>query len=194
MTYRYQGRSMMLHPFDMANYQVLLGELRPATVFEIGAFEGGRTLWLADTLTAHGIAANVVAVDLVAPRGLSDPRIRCLLGDAQDLPRVLTDDLMAGLPRPFLVIEDSAHDLPTCLAVLEFFDRHMRPGDYIVIEDGNAAALLAPSGARDELAAPSQAIARFLERRGEAYEIDARYCDRFGYNATANPNGWLRRR
>jgi cephalosporin hydroxylase len=193
MDYRYKGRRMVLHPFDLANYLALLGELRPGTVFEIGALEGGRTLWLADVLRAQGQVGNVVAVDLVPPPGLDDPCIRSLAGDARELSTVLDDGLLAALPRPWLVIEDSAHDLVTCLAVLEFFDRHLRSGDYVVIEDGNAASLL-PEQAGSEPAAPSRAIARFLAGRGAAYEIDARCCDRFGYNATANPNGWLRRR
>ena len=60
-----------------------------------------------------------------------------------------------------------------------------------------AASELASAEEAVEAAAPAaagQAIAEFLSRRGEAYTVDTRYCDRFGLNATSNPNGWLRRR
>jgi len=194
MTSRYKGRAMLLDPFDMANYLVLLGALAPGTVFEIGVYEGGRSVWLADMMAALGLAPNVIAIDLVPPAALADPRIRCLKGDARDLGSVLDEGSLAALPRPFLVIEDSAHDAETCSAVLDFFDRHLRPGEYVVVEDGLAAAALSSTDAETPPAAAAQAIAAFLARRADAYTIDATYCDRFGYNATSNPNGWLRRR
>jgi cephalosporin hydroxylase len=40
--------------------------------------------------------------------------------------------------------------------------------------------------------AVSEFIDRFLQSRGDAYGISAKYCDRFGYNVTGNPNGWLK--
>ncbi len=191
MTYR--GRQMLLNPFDMANYLILLQTLRPETVFELGVHQGGRSLWLADTLTAIGVAANVIGIDVVLPSGLADPRVRLLQGNVLDLGAVLPDTGIAALPRPFLVIEDSAHEPQTTEAALDFFDRHLRPGDRIVIEDGIAAQLLA-GGAPTEAAGAALGLDRFLERRGDDYTIDSESCDRFGYNATFNPNGWLIRR
>jgi cephalosporin hydroxylase len=40
---------------------------------------------------------------------------------------------------------------------------------------------------------PARAVEEFLAQRGDVYAIDAASCDRFGYNATFNPNGWLMR-
>jgi cephalosporin hydroxylase len=188
--YRYKGRQMMLHPLDMANYLALLGSLRPGTIFEIGTREGGRAIWLADMAMVLGIGARVVALDLDPPAGLDHPGVSVVAGDARNLAASFDRDTMAALPRPFLVIEDSAHDEHTCLAVLGFFDCHLRPGDMIVVEDGLVSALLSTEG---DASGPSAAIARFLSARGDDYAIDVTSCDRFGYNATGNPNGWLRR-
>jgi cephalosporin hydroxylase len=189
----YRGRQMLLNPLDHANYLMLLQTLRPATVFELGVHQAGRSLWLADTLAAIGVTALVIGVDIVLPQVPDDPRIRLLHGNVLDLDEVLPDAVMATLQHPFLVIEDSAHAPETTEAALDFFDRHLQPGDRIVVEDGITAQLLADGDA----VAPAGAalgLARFMARRGSAYAIDTESCDRFGYNATWNPNGWLVRR
>ncbi len=186
----YKGRALLLSPFDMANYLQLLGELRPRCVIEVGAYEGGRTLWLADAMAALGLPPKVIAVDLVPPQGIEAEGVTVLTGDALDLASVLSEDVVAALPRPLLVIEDSAHTRDVTAAVLDFFDPQLMPGDYIVIEDAVVQTLLEAQGP----VGVAQAITDFMGRRGGAYEVDTSICDRFGYNVTSNPNGWLRRR
>ena len=190
----YKGRAMLLNPLDMANYLDLMARLKPAAVIEIGTHEGGRALWLADTMQALGLAPSVLALDLNPPQGLDDPRIRVRSADALNLGAVLTEADLEMLGHPLLVIEDSAHDEETTGAVLDFFGPYLSTGDYIVVEDGlfQDPSDLRASGS--DLAPPARATAAFLARRGEDYEIDTRICDRFGYNATFNPNGWLRRK
>ena len=190
----YRGRRMLLNPLDLANYLALLETVRPRTVFELGVFEGGRTLWLADTLSAMGVEPRIFGIDVKLPDGLSDPRIHLSQGSVLELGAVLSSDLLNSLAHPFLVIEDSAHDAPTSAAALSFFDSHLRSGDRIVVEDAIAAQLLSPDGSVSASMGPAVAVEEFLARRGDAYEIDAESCDRFGYNATFNPNSWLLRR
>ena len=143
-------------------------------------------------LSIQGIEGRVVTVDLQSPT-LEDRRITALAGSATALEFVLSNTLLSSLARPWLVVEDSAHNKETCLSVLEFFDRKLTPGDYIVIEAGVVRGL---PGERYQSYqdGPSRAIESFLLRRGEDYDIDSELCDFFGYNATYNPNGWLRRR
>jgi cephalosporin hydroxylase len=76
--------------------------------------------------------------------------------------------------------------------VLEFFHDHLTPGDYIVIEDGVVANLPGEAFARYRNG-PNRAVARFLSMNQRSYEIDESLCDRYGYNVTFCPNGWLRR-
>ena len=187
----YRGRRMLLNPLDLANYLALLETVRPRTVFELGVFDGGRTLWLADTLTAMGAEPRVFGIDLKVPEGLSDPRIHLLQGSVRDLGPVLSAELLDSLPHPFLVIEDSAHDAPTTAAALAFFDPHLRSGDRFVVEDAIAGQMLSTDGPPTASLGPALAVEAFLARRGDAYAIDAESCDRFGYNATFNPNCWL---
>ena len=190
----YRNVPFFKSPFDIALYLQLLSRQGPRTVIEIGTKFGGSALWFADMLVAHGVAdARVLSVDIEPLAAFTDPRITFLQGDAKRLDAVLPAALLRQCARPWLVIEDSSHHYPESSAVLDYFHAHLQPGDYIVVEDGVVSQL---SGAhyRQYQDGPNRAVADFLARHGDAYEIDAALCDQYGHNATYNPNGWLRRR
>lgn len=192
--FQYKGRSMLLNPLDLANYLALLGQLRPAAVIEIGSLEGGRTEWIADTMASLGLPVRVISVDLLARAPTSTPGIDARVGNARNLAQTLSPEEVRSLGHPLLVIEDSAHDEETCTAVLDYFDPLLNSGDYVIIEDGAFRSESDVQPSSSDLSPPSRAIDAFLARRSADYEIDAAFCDRFGYNATFNFNGWLKRR
>lgn len=188
----YRGTPFLKSPFDVVLYMQLIGSLRPRTVIEVGTHAGGSALWFADCLDAHGIDARVLSIDLENPPELDDDRITFLRGDAAALEGVLDGESLTDLARPLLVVEDSAHLFETSLAVLEFFHPHLRSGDYVVIEDGVVSQL--PGADYGRFAdGPNRAVRRFLELHPGDYSIDEELCDRYGYNVTWSPNGWLRR-
>lgn len=188
----YRGRRFLKNPFDVVLYLRLLDRLRPRTVIEIGTHQGGSALWFADMLDAMNISSTVISVDRQPPTNLVDGRISFRSGDAISLESTLEAESLTKLSHPWLVIEDSAHTFPVCLAVLRFFDQYLAQGDYIVIEDGIVADL--PGKVYENYAnGPNRAVAAFLSERSNDYAIDTELCDHFGYNATYNPNGWLRR-
>lgn len=187
----YRGVRCFKSPFDVVLYQQLVDRQKPATIIEIGTKDGGSALWFADQQAAQLIAPRVVSVDVESTPGFADPRITFLRGDAHALGATLTPELLADLPRPWLVVEDSAHTYSATTAVLEFFDRHLEAGDYLVVEDGVVADFPDPSYDRYE-DGPNRAVADFLADRPH-FEIDASLCDHFGHNVTWSPNAWLRR-
>ena len=76
------------------------------------------------------------------------------------------------------------------LAVLRFFHQWLRPGEYIIIEDG----IITELGLAGEFGGgPEAALIAFLDEHASEYEIDARYCDFFRKNVTYAVNGYLRR-
>ena len=190
MAHRYRGVAMLKNPFDLALYPLLLAQARPRTLIEIGSHQGGSALWFADTAAALGFPMHVHSIDLAEVDGVHHPEVTFLRGDARDLRTVLGDDRVAALPRPLLVVEDSDHRFATCLAVLAFFDRWLRPGEYIVVEDGILSdmqvAELYDGG-------PLRAIEQFLAATGGRYVVDREFCDYFGRNVTWNVDGYLRR-
>jgi cephalosporin hydroxylase len=189
----YRGVPFFKSPFDISLYLQLLSRLAPRTVIEIGSKFGGSALWFADMMTAQGIAgARVLSVDIQPQAGFTDPRIDFLQGDATCLGEVLRPELLAACPHPWLVVEDSSHHYEQSIAVLEYFDGFLQPGDYIVVEDGVVAQLSGEHYQQYDNG-PNRAVAAFLAKRGESYGIDDALCDQFGHNATYNPNGWLKR-
>lgn len=192
---RYKGVAFLKSPFDIALYTRLLDELRPGTVIEVGANEGGSALWFADMMGVFGLPRRVVSVDLpevVSRITVKAEGITFLPGNALQLGEVLTDAVLAGLPRPWLVVEDSAHLRETSLATLEFFHRHLRTGDHIVIEDGVILFLEEPAYKVLENG-PVHALDEFLRQHSDAYQVRRDFCDAYGRNVTWNPNGWLKR-
>jgi cephalosporin hydroxylase len=189
----YRGIPFFKSPFDICLYLQLIARLRPLTVIEIGAKYGGSALWFADMLSNHGLAGRVVTVDTNPRIDFSDHRIVVKEGDARALDKVFAGNFIDSLPRPWLVVEDSAHLYDTSLAVLQYFDRKLVAGDYIVIEDG-VVSFLSDARYRAYRDGPNIAVQQFLSANSERYSIDTGLCDYFGYNVTYNPNGWLRRR
>jgi cephalosporin hydroxylase len=190
MAYSYRGVQLQKNPFDLALYSMLLDQTRPRTLIEIGSYQGGSALWFADQASVRGLGLEVLSIDLQVPATAAGPSVNFLQGDARELGKVLPPVLMNAVARPLMVVEDSSHLSGTTVAVLEFFDRWLRSGEYIVIEDGNLSdmrvAHLYDGG-------PLRAIEAFLEKRADHYEVDRGLCDYFGRNVTWNVDGYLRR-
>jgi cephalosporin hydroxylase len=186
MAYRYHGIPLLKNPFDLALYPLLLDRVKPRTLIEIGSHAGGSALWFADQLPGM----RVLSIDLQPPSGISHPAVTFLKGDARDLAGVITREAMQALERPLLVVEDSSHLSGTTAAVLDFFDPWLRPGEFMVVEDGILTAMRA---AETYDGGPLRAIHEFLARTCPRYEIDRSLCDYFGTNVTWNVDGYLRR-
>jgi cephalosporin hydroxylase len=193
MMYSYKGVPTYKCPFDIALYQLLLWEQKPRTLIEIGSKWGGSALWLSDILRSYGVDYTIHSIDIHPPENCEFPGVFFHRGDGRTLANILSADFLARMDRPLMVIEDADHRPATTLAVLRFFDRWLRPGEYIVIEDGIVDDLFDQERLDELQGGPRPAIADFLEERGGDYEIDARLCDFFGSNATWNVNGYLRR-
>jgi cephalosporin hydroxylase len=190
MAYEWKGVPCLKNPFDLALYQKLLWAQKPQTLIEIGSNKGGSALWFADMANILGFPMRVISVDIVPVEGVKDERIDFRVGDGRKLETVFSQQELASLPRPLLVIEDASHDYDQSLATLKFFDPVMNKGEYIIMEDGIIEAMQVGDHYQG---GPSKAIDEFLAEAGERYEIDAGYCDYFGYNVTWNTNGYLRR-
>src|SRR5579871_4600229 len=192
LQYRYRGLSMLKNPIEVALYYELFWLAKPRTVIEIGSYLGTSAPWFSDILKTFDIDGQVISIDteVPAPSWRRD-NVRFLKGDANALSGVLTETMLAALPRPLLVIEDSTHRPETAVAVLAFFHPHLSSGEFIVIED----ALVTDLGVAHHFGGgPGLGISQYLSRHPNDYEIVPDFCDRYGHNVTGNPNGYLRKR
>jgi cephalosporin hydroxylase len=188
--YSYKGIPTAKDPFDFALYPVLLWRIKPRTIIEIGSYRGGSAVWLSDTMRTFGMPCRIHSVDLNKVTDVTATDVTFYQGDSLRLETLFDDAFMSKVERPLMVIEDASHKAADCLAVLRFFDRWLRPGEYIVIEDGIISDM---GDAHLYAGGPVAAIHQFLDERGDLYEIDRTYCDWFGRNITWNTDGYLRR-
>jgi cephalosporin hydroxylase len=189
LSYQYKGISTLKCPFDLALYSMLIWNVKPGTIVEIGSNAGGSAIWLADQIRCMNLDAEIQSFDLNPPR-VRDPLVHFRQGDAEKLANCFPYHEIERLPRPLLVIEDSSHQKVTSLAVLDYFAPLMRSGEYIVVEDGIVTSL----GRADKFGGgPIAAISEFLSRNSD-WEVDRYYCDFYGRNVTWNVSGYLRKK
>ncbi len=190
MSYRYRDVLCQKNPIDIAIYMRLIAEVRPATIIEIGSKAGGSALLFRDLTRTFGIDCRVISIDLIPPPVAFDG-IAFLQGDVLLLEETFRRHDLHACPRPWLVIDDSAHTQEACTAVLTFFADALEEGECLIIEDG---ALVDLGMAEKYQGGPNAAISTYFEMHPSTFEIATEYCDMFGQNATYSPNGYLRKR
>jgi cephalosporin hydroxylase len=165
----WKGKPLFKTVFDFALLPMLLWELKPATVFEIGSGAGASAIWMADTLKAFGKSATIYSVDTNAVDEEYEA-VHFLVGDCKSPVSLFELDLLRSAPRPWLVLEDAhvnVHD------VLVHMDGFLAQGDYLFVEDSRIKV---------------RQLSDFLALRDEHYKVDTRYTDFFGRNATCAAN------
>lgn len=136
LNYRYKGIPTLKNPFDLALYPLLLWQLQPKTLIEIGSRFGGSAVWFADQIRSLELSCSVHSFDIKPVTEITYPNVTFYQADAQHLSASISADFLQSLPHPWLVIEDSAHTFEVTRAVMDFFHPSLAPGDYLVIEDG----------------------------------------------------------
>jgi cephalosporin hydroxylase len=161
---RWRGLELFKSVFDFALLPMVLAEIRPATILEIGSGGGASAVWLADIAAMQELDCTILSVD-VAPVTVEHPGVRFILGDAGDLGRALPPEW--GDRGPRVVIEDAHVNVDRAI---EYVDAFLRPGDYLIVEDSIGKA---------------DTLGRFHASRPGVYAVDTRYTDFFGRNATS---------
>ena len=186
---------------EMVLYPMLLFELRPKTIIEIGAYNGGSAVWLTDHLQMFGIDGRLYSVDIdlsfLDEKARSDDRIHFLEGDSNQIESVFPPDMLANLPHPWLVIEDAHVNLT---GVLEYFHGNgLQGGDYLIVEDTNLycwdywSENFDEEDNGDNKENKGYCVKDFLMQHKNDYSIDTYYQDLFGYNGSKNWNSILKK-
>jgi len=183
----YKGIKAIRCPFDYVIYQMIIGEVRPDLIIEIGSHEGGGALYLADLLRIYDIDGEVHTIDIhnTAQKNISGyANIRFFGEGAENYDLDLTKKF-----NKILVIEDAAHTYECSKNAINKFASVVSEGSYLIIEDGIVNEL----GVEKEYGGgPLKAIREFLPEHPE-YIVDRKWCDMFGKNATFNVNGYLKK-
>ena len=119
MGYTYRGVPCLKSPIDIAIYLRLLHDSGCKSLIEIGSKFGGSALMFRDfARSICGPDTGIVSIDLQKP-DLDVEGVRFFQGDVHNLSAVFDANDLWSLPRPWLVIEDSAHTAAACRAALE---------------------------------------------------------------------------
>ena len=162
---RWRGVPLMKNVFDFAMYPMLIAELRPLTVFEIGSGLGASAVWFADHLAMNSVDGHVHSVDRVKVE-TEYPHVSFYQGDCASPQTLFAAELLQSAPHPWLVIEDAHHNVA---AVIARMHPYLTPGDYLVVEDSDVKR---------------EALRTFLADHPGSYLVDTRLTDNFGRNAT----------
>ena len=199
----YGGICSLTGALDVVIYSQLFGLIQPQTVFELGSLFGGSALSIANTLKLQSPGGHVYSLDidlsLLNPqvKELKPDNLTFIEGDMYKIEAVFPPLTLESLPHPWVVIED-AH--ANSLGVLEHFHKFMKEGDYIVYDDTDPFTPL-KNGMGWEGHPPYEPFGHtklhmlkgFMNRHDGYYCVDSYLTDLFGYNATNNWNGYVRR-
>jgi cephalosporin hydroxylase len=164
--FRWRGVPCFKASYDIAIYAMLIEELQPGTIIELGSGAGGSALLFADLCTSAGLTTQIISID-TAVGEISDSRIAFIRSDCSDWLEA-TAKSKHDFRRPCLLIEDFHGDLA---GFFEHIDSILNAGDYLVIEDSF------PKQSR---------ISEVIADR--PYLIDSKYTDFFGINCTSAIN------
>jgi len=182
----YRGVLYSKCPFDYVLYQMILREVDPDLVIEIGTNIGGGALYLADLMdiSGHGMVHTIDVEKKSDALAANHPRIKLFTDGWENY-----DLNEAKKYSKILVIDDGSHFAESTLGAMKKFAPLVSVNSYLIVEDGIINALqlskLFNGG-------PIKAINDFLPTNQD-FIIDRKWCDFFGKNATFNVNGYLKR-
>lgn len=164
--FRWRGIPCFKTVYDFAIYAMLIDELRPGTIIELGSGAGGSALLLADLCTSAGLTTQIISIDNAVGE-IADPRVEFIRSDCVSWLEA-TAKSKPDFRRPCLIVEDFHGDLA---GFFGHIDQILDAGDYLFIEDSSSK---------------QNRIAEVIANR--PYLIDTKYTDFFGINCTSAIN------
>ena len=197
----HRGIDLMKGCHDLVIYMQLLWHVKPATIIEIGAASGGTAIWMADMLKLMDTECSIYSMDVDLTllndrvKKFQPANVKFVQGDSYKVEKTFPPEFLRPLPHPWVIIEDAHENFPD---ILKYFHTYMQLGDYFVVDDTNPYTCMGMgkvySDCKEEWG-PGKLnwLRRFLTEHNQYYAVDAFFTDFFGYNGTANWNGYIRR-
>jgi cephalosporin hydroxylase len=181
---RYRGRKVLKPPFDWIVLGEIIEDTRPQVIVEIGSYEGGCALWMADFVKSIGLDCAVISIDIKdLTGGLTHPGITWVRGNATDAATFKEVERLCGNRRG-MVIEDSDHKEHVTAQLLEMYSPLVALESYMICEDTLCEFTNTPP-----FPGPLGAVKAFVASHPE-FVMDR---TREKYILTYNPMGYLLR-
>ena len=165
---KWKEHSLYKTSFDLVLYWMIMQNVKPDVIIELGSGDGGSAIWLADIASALGLDTHVYSYDINKPQ-LNHKKVTFIEYDLLKIDERFKPlvELLSGRK---LLIEDAHVNLKN---VLNLFDNILSKDDYLIIED---------SGSKQEI------IGDFAGEKEPKYKLDQFYLDFFGTNITCSKN------
>jgi cephalosporin hydroxylase len=111
----------MKDPMSLTIYQQLIQDLKPKTILEFGAYEGGSALWMKDLCKSLNLNTRVITIDNNFNLNLKD--IEFIKLDVNEIKNFN----FGKLESPMIVIEDCHHNIS---GIVEKVDKFMKIGGF----------------------------------------------------------------
>jgi len=182
----YRGIPTLKCPFDYVMYQMIISELKPDLVIEIGTNFGGTSLYIADLMEAigHGEVHTIDIEDRTEKTLKQHPRIKLFTNGWKNYDLENTSKFLK-----IIVIDDASHIYEDTLETIKTFSKIIPVGSYLIIEDGIVSRL---KRAKLLNGGPLRAIEDFM-KTNDCFVVDNKYCNMFGEDTTFNTKGYLKR-
>tara|TARA_B100000787_G_C16062302_1_gene236100 strand:- start:197 stop:661 length:465 start_codon:yes stop_codon:yes gene_type:complete len=148
---------------------MILQDVKPDVIIELGSGDGGSAIWLADIARALGLDTHVYSYDINKPN-LSHERVTFIEYDLMKINQQSKPPCWESFLGGKLLIEDAHVNLKN---VLNLFDNILSKDDYLIVED---------SDAKQEI------IKDFAGEKEPKYKLDQFFLDFFGKNITCSKN------
>lgn len=173
---RYQGRSLPYEPNYLNAIRLLLEDIKPTVIIELGALEGGLTAYVSNCLSGFEYDYTILAFDLAGNPSSRQPVEHSeflAMDPCMPLPeieaRVTPPDIR---DKPIVILHNVGEHLVEDMERLDVF---LKSGDVVVT---NATMNQADHDA-------------LMDWADGRYMVMSRLCDLFGQNNIQNPNGFL---
>lgn len=113
---QWRGVVVLKSPLDYCIYQLMLQEIKPATIIETGTFNGGTSLWMADLMKFHNVKTHVYTLDIdltyVNPALKGREDVTIIKGDCNKIEEAFPGDMLKveWIRRIFIICLQIIHD------------------------------------------------------------------------------------
>ena len=156
--------------FDLTIYSMLLQEVRPEVIIELGSGSGGSAIWLADTAAAIGLDTHIYSFDINKPL-IDHKKVTFIQYDLNEINKGNKPPCWELFKGKKIIIEDAHVNLKN---ILHLFDTILKKDDYLIIEDSE----------QDK----QSIISNFMNEKKYKYKVDQFFLDFFGRNITCCMN------
>lgn len=177
--FKWKNLTLMKDPMSLTTYIQLFQNVRPKTILEFGAYEGGSALFFYDILKIIKLNSCVITYDINKNQYKNiEKNIKFIQLDCNNIKEYILKNLkfLKSLKRPIIVIEDCHVNTYN---IAKYCDLFLKKNDYLIIED--------------TLDHEKHLILENFLLENEKYEIQRDYCDFWGINNSWNYNSYLKK-